>query len=287
MNFLEVNSLNREQATSLLDLQQAIKKQYHSHPLVYWHILKKDRPMPCNLLAFAGKELIAFGSRFLFHEGTTELSILLHPRFQNEFLAKQLFQGLLKYIPNNYKQFITLATPHQQRPIIHPDNPNWTLEHSSIRLQWFGPAKKPVPLQDYILEKAKPEHFKAFQSLCKTAFPHGTEMIPEIFQELISGSSTQLSLLRHQDKIIGSIQVNQENKYYRISDIAVLPEYRRQGLGNFLLKSILHQLVQRQKPIILDVENNNEAALNWYLGLGMKKINTCDFWRLPFAEFSK
>lgn len=287
MNFLEVNSLNREQSADLINLQQALKKQYQSTPSVYWHILKKPRPMPCNLLGYNGKELIAFASRFLFHQGTTEISLLIHPQLQNEFMAKQLFYGLLKYIPKDYKEFITLCTPHQQRPLIQANNSLWTKEYSSIRLQWFGPAKKPSVMVDYSLEKAKLEHFQEFKNLCKVAFPHGTDMVPEIYNELLTGSATQLTLLKHHEQIIGSIQVNQENKYYRISDIAVLPEFRGKGLGNYLLKSILHQLVQRQKPIVLDVEDNNEVALKWYLGLGMKKINTCDFWRLPFAEFVK
>lgn len=287
MNFLEVNSLNRDQSTDLVNLQQALKKQFQSTPALYWHILKKPRPLPCNLLGYAGKELIAFASRFLFHQGTTELSILIHPQFQNEFIAKQLFYGLLKYIPNDYKDYISLATPHQQKPLIQPDNPLWAKGHSSIRLQWFGPAKKPQAMANFQLEKAKLEHFSQFKTLCKVAFPYGTDMVPEIYNELITGSGTQLTLLKHQEQIIGSIQVNQENKYYRISDIAVLPEFRGQGLGNYLLKSILHQLITRQKPIVLDVEDDNELALKWYLGLGMKKINTCDFWRIPFAEFSK
>lgn len=287
MNFLEVNSLNRDQSADLIKLQQALTKQYQSSPTVYWHILKKPRPLPCNLLGYAGKELIAFASRFLFHQGTTELSLLIHPQFQNEFVAKQLFYSLLKYIPKDYKEFISLCTPHHQQPLIQANNPLWTKEHSSIRLQWFGPAKKPQNIADYQLEKAKHEHFTQFKNLCKVAFPQGTDMVPEIFNELITGSGTQLTLLKSQEQIIGSIQVNQENKYYRISDIAVLPEFRGQGLGNYLLKSILHQLVQRQKPIVLDVEDNNELPLKWYLGLGMKKINTCDFWRIPFSEFVK
>ena len=283
MSFLELSSLNRDQSNQLLDLQQAVHKRAHSSPLIYWHILKKPRPFPCNILAYHGKELIGFASRFLFHEGTCELSILIRPNFQTEFFAKQLLYALMKYIPNDYKEFVVMHTAHQQRPMIKPEG-SWVYLYSSHRLQWTGPAKKPLLRPGFEFNKASPADFPGFKTISEIGFPQGTSMTEEIFNSIIESAGTQLWLLYHEQKVIGSIQVNQENKCYRISDITVLPEYRRQGLGNFMLISIVHQLQLRQKQIVLDVESNNETALAWYIGLGMKKINTSDFWRIPFSE---
>jgi ribosomal protein S18 acetylase RimI-like enzyme len=285
MNFLELKSLNREQSTHLLELQQAIHKQYQASPLIYWHILKKDRPYACNILAYAGKELIGFASRYLFHQGTTELSLMVHPKFENEFFIKQLCFALIKYIPYGYKNFIVVSTPHQIKPLFKP-NADWEFTHCSYRLQWQGPAKKPNPIPNIGLQKAKITDFDGFKYLSDVGFPNGTDMTPEIFESIIEGSQAQLWLLKQDQQVIGSIQINQENKYYRISDITVLPDFRGQGHANYMLKSILHLLQQRQKTIVLDVEDTNPIALNWYLRLGMKKINTSDFWRLPFKEFN-
>lgn len=286
MTFLELTHLNRDQATHLLTLQKSIQKQFHSSPVVYWHIHKKIRPSPCNILAYAGKELIGFCSRFLFHSGECEISLLIHPRFQTEFFTKQLSYAVIKYIPPEHKSFIVISTPHGEKPIIN-SNAAWQYLHSSIRLQWQGPAKKPDPYPEFSLGKALHQDFNGFKYLSEQGFPNGTDMTSEIFSHIVDDHTTQLWLLKKDSQVIGSIQINQENKLYRISDITILPEYRKQGLGHFLLKSIIHQLFQRQKTIVLDVESTNQIALDWYLKLGMKKINIADFWKLPFAEFIK
>lgn len=286
MAFLELTHLNREQTTHLLSLQKIIQKQFQTSPVLYWHILKKIRPTPCNILAYSGRELIGFCSRYLFHSGECEISLLVHPKFQTEFFIKQLIFSVIKYIPGEHKNDIVLSTPHKTKPSIKPDA-DWKYLHSSIRLQWQGPIKKPDIIPGYILDKAIKSDYDGFKYLSEKGFPDGTDMSPEIFSHIVDDHTTQLWLLKQDNRVIGSIQINQENKLYRISDITVLPDYRKQGLGHYLLKSIIHILHQRQKTMILDVESTNEIALNWYLNLGMKKINTADFWKLSFSEFIK
>lgn len=284
MTILQLTHLNRDQTTQLLNLQQLVQKRFAASPVIYWHIIKQQRPMPCNLLAYAGGKLVAFCSRFLFHLDSCELSLILDPKFENEFLVRQLVAEVNQFIPPEHKKTIVISTPHACKPPYKP-NANWKLLHSSYRLQWQGPVKKPSSPAGLILGKATSEDFQGFKHLTDVGFPHGTDMIPEIYQHILQGQGTQLWLLKKEGLVIGSIQVNQENKYFRISDITVLPEYRQQGLGNFLLKSIVFMLHQRQKLMVLDVESNNPVALNWYLDLGMKKINCADFWELPYRDF--
>ena len=283
MNYLELTHLNREQSTHLSELQNAVHKHYQSAPNIYWHIIKKIRPMPWNILVYAGRELIGFCSRFLFQMGATEISLIVHPKFQTEFFIRPLIQQIQKFIPPEHKHMLVIPTPHQQKPLICPDA-HWEFLYSSYRLQWQGPAKKPDPIPGFVFVKAETGDFSGFKRLTEIGFPHGTDMNEGIFKHIIENNTTQLWLLKKDDQIVGSIQINQENKVYRISDITVLPEYRKQGLGHFLLKSIIHMLHQRQKTIILDVESNNPIALNWYLSLNMKKLNISDFWRLSFQE---
>lgn len=283
MNFLELSHLNRDQATHLTELQETLRKHHHSSPNIYWHILKKMRPVPCNILAYSGRELIGFCSRFLFHMGSTEICLMVHPKFQTEFFIKSLVYQVIKYIPAEHKNFMIVSTPHEQKPLICP-NGNWEFLYSSYRLQWQGAAKKPDSRPGFNLNKAKVEDYQGFKILSEIGFPNGTDLNPEIFKHIIENNTTQLWLLKKDELIVGSIQINQENRAYRISDITVLPEFRQQGLGHFLLKSMVHLLHQRQKNIILDVESTNPVALEWYLGLNMRKINTTDYWRLPFNE---
>ena len=280
---LEVNQLNREQFQNLLDLQQQVKKKAKYNAPLYIHIIRAERPYPCNILAYQGRELIGFSSRFLFHDGEVEFSLIMHPKFKSAFLAKKLLIPLIKYVPPEYKKTVVIATPHQQSPDIHPDK-NWEYVFSSHRLQWVGVCPKPSINEELEIIKAQTEHFNIFQEIIHTCFPNGTQMIPEIYQQLMSNPLVQIYLLKKHDDILGAIQINQENKIYRISDVSILPKYRQKGYANYLLSHILHQLSNKHKDIILDVESRNQFVLQLYLRIGMKEINICDYWRIPFHE---
>ena len=58
-----------------------------------------------------------------------------------------------------------------------------------------------------------------------------------------------------------------------ISQIAVLPEYRRKGIGEMMLKEIVDDCyAKRVLTITLEVRQNNVAAQNLYKKLGFKEI---------------
>lgn len=280
---LEVTHLNKEQFQNLLDLQQQVKRKAKYTAPLYIHIIRAQRPYPCNILAYQGKELIGFASRFLFHDQEVEFSLIMHPKFKSAFFAKKLLMPLLKYVPSEYKKTIVITTPHHQRPDFHPEK-NWEFVFSSHRLQWHGVAPKPQEIEELDIIKAEPQHFEIFQEIIHTCFPNGTQMIPEIYQHLMNNPQVQIYLLKKYEEILGAIQINQENKTYRISDVSILPAHRKQGYANYLLSHIIHQLTSKHKDIILDVESRNHFVLAWYLRMGMKEINVCDYWRIPYSE---
>ncbi len=280
---LEVTHLNKEQFQNLLDLQQQVKRKVKYTAPLYIHIIRAQRPYPCNILAYHGKELIGFSSRFLFHEQEVELSLIMHPKFKSAFLAKKLLIPLLKYIPLEYKKTVIITTPHNQRPDFHSEK-NWEFLFSSHRLQWQGIASKPPVIEELDIIKAQPQHFENFQEIIHTCFPNGTQIVSEIYEHLMDNPLVQIYLLKKQNDILGAIQINQENKIYRISDVSILPAHRKQGYANYLLSHIIHQLASKHKDIILDVESRNHFVLAWYLRMGMKEINICDYWRIPYSE---
>ena len=57
----------------------------------------------------------------------------------------------------------------------------------------------------------------------------------------------------------------------RLIDIALLPEYRDQGIGTRLLTDILHEANEVRKPVRLHVKKQNRA-LTWYQRLGFVEI---------------
>jgi ribosomal protein S18 acetylase RimI-like enzyme len=68
----------------------------------------------------------------------------------------------------------------------------------------------------------------------------------------------------------GRLYVHPRANEIRIMDIALLPEFRGQGIGTFLLKQILAEGKEQQKPVTIHVENFN-PAMRLYERLGFKK----------------
>jgi len=64
-------------------------------------------------------------------------------------------------------------------------------------------------------------------------------------------------------KRIGRLYLRWEPDTLRIIDIALLPEYRSQGLGSALLDDLLTQADQRSLPVRLHVLHGNPAE-RWY-----------------------
>jgi len=69
----------------------------------------------------------------------------------------------------------------------------------------------------------------------------------------------------------GRLYLHRRANEIRIMDIALLPSYRRRGLGTSLLGEILCEGARAGKTVSIHVEMFN-PALRWYERLGFKKV---------------
>ncbi len=73
------------------------------------------------------------------------------------------------------------------------------------------------------------------------------------------------------DEPAGRLYVDHWDKEIRIIDIALLPEFQKQGIGASILREILLQGRLKRKKVTIHVEMNN-PALKLYERLGFEKI---------------
>ncbi len=79
-------------------------------------------------------------------------------------------------------------------------------------------------------------------------------------------------LIIQQDKrAIGRIYLDRDDASICLIDIALLPEYRNQGLGTKLLKGLLSEAQHTQKKVVIHVEKFN-PAYQWYLNHGFVQV---------------
>lgn len=81
----------------------------------------------------------------------------------------------------------------------------------------------------------------------------------------------EIILFKNED--VGRLYVDRRKDDIRIIDIALLPQYRRLGIGSTIMGDLINESDQNQIPISLHVEHNN-PALNLYENLGFKTLET-------------
>ncbi len=70
---------------------------------------------------------------------------------------------------------------------------------------------------------------------------------------------------------VGRLYVQHKDSEIILIDIALLPEYRRRGIGGRLLRDLLAEAAAAGKPIRLHVEHENPARA-WYQRLGFRDL---------------
>ena len=72
---------------------------------------------------------------------------------------------------------------------------------------------------------------------------------------------------------IGRLYIDRRDDEIRLTDIALLPEYRRRGIGQLLLEEILDEGRATNKTVTIHVEHDNPAR-HLYDRLGFRHLDT-------------
>ncbi|PMP79476.1 MAG: hypothetical protein C0176_05380, partial [Mesoaciditoga sp.] len=88
------------------------------------------------------------------------------------------------------------------------------------------------------------------------------------------------------DKAVGICSVGMENSDPSIYGFGIMPEYRKKGYGEELMKLVMNKLIKRNiKTIKLDVDYENSPALNLYLKIGFEIEASFGYFRKKIDRF--
>ena len=100
-------------------------------------------------------------------------------------------------------------------------------------------------------------------------------------------ASYQLVLV--EDVPVGRLYVDRTDKLFKILDIAILPDYRLQGLGRVLMEDVLAEAREKQCAVRLHVDADKPNVEQWYRRLGFVELDRTPVhihmeWRCPDAD---
>lgn len=91
--------------------------------------------------------------------------------------------------------------------------------------------------------------------------------------------NAEFSVVMQNHQAVGRWYVERNFTHWQVIDIALLPEYRNQGLGGHLLQTLLTQAQSTGQTVRLHVEQTNRA-MRLYLRLGFTVVEERGFYWL-------
>lgn len=278
------HQLNEQQLQELQQLAQHCKKQDGSIPNLYTHILTQHRAFPSNIFYYEQQQLIGFLSVYFFYDEAVEVSVLVHPSFRKQGIAKALLHEVLPLIQAQNYSAVIFSTPEQLHNQWLP-NRGYTYLHSEYYMERSDRSPILRYHQNLSYRIALTDDIPALCVLDKHCFPHKHGDLVERFQHIIDNREYCLILALHNSTLIGKAHLRWQEQGASLSDIAIIPEQQGKGFGTALITYCINYALSEGKPLLnLDVEAHNQKALNLYIKLGFATQNACDFWSISMDQ---
>ncbi len=155
---------------------------------------------------------------------------------------------------------------------------------SSAQLSLARSAEPPAPreapgVEVKLLDRRDRRKTEAFRRLSNEAWadaPDAFETRADELEQLLSDLGRVLLLGEMESKAVGYLSAVWLGETLAIEEIAVLPRYRRFGMGRALITAAL----QKARTVLLTVSETNSAARALYKGLGFSQVGRRLVWEL-------
>lgn len=283
--FIQNAQLNDEQLTQLDQLCAECKHTDKNIVATYRHLLSKNRNRPANILYYeynsAGvRKLAGFLAAFFFSEEVCEITLMITPTMRRQSVAIGMLKAILPLIKADGIQQLTFSSPHGLNDLWFT---TLGLQYQGSEFEMLRTDNKPVivPTISASIRVATDMDISTLCAIDKACFPSSQIDQPTRIHRLLNDPAYCLFVITQDNKIVGKAHLNWLQKTVRLSDIAILPDYQRHGLGTALLAHCInYALAMNQFNIVLDVETKNKHALRLYTHLGFSIINAHDYWSI-------
>ena len=79
----------------------------------------------------------------------------------------------------------------------------------------------------------------------------------------------EFMVIEHKGQGVGRLYIHRLEKEIRIMDIAILPEFRGEGMGTLILNDLIDESIDSKRVLTIHVEKNN-PAMSLYERLGFE-----------------
>ncbi len=145
-------------------------------------------------------------------------------------------------------------------------------------------VSQPAPeQQDFELDRMTYADVAQISAIEKVAF---SDPWPDyVFTQALRSSLCRALVVRYGESIAGYLVSYVRGRDLHIANVAVNPEYRRQGVAKIMLVAALADRKSGCSHAFLDVRESNDAAICLYRSLGFKEVGRrLRYYRYPVED---
>ena len=230
-------------------------------------------------LGFHGKHLAGLGTCMInsLYRDQAALNVIVHPDYRKQGLGSILYKRLdkfarmkdVKILEAYVKKRLIDGVSFAEKREFNIGMYSWEMELDLGKIDY--PLDRDVDLN---FRKANNEDGLNYRKIINNVF--GDDLGEEALGEILRDPSVEIYILEKEGQAIGSasLQVRRDLSLAYIYDIAILSDYRGQGLGSHLIKSCLMDVKgQDIAKASLQVTGENKGALKLYKRIGFKEVD--------------
>lgn len=276
---LWLTELNLSQLNDVQQLLSDCEAFDKGGPIIYPSSLLHTRLPALNGLIYYHHKLIAFVSAYFFYKTACECSLMVSPSYRNRGLANNLLETLVPVLRSQQIEAIYFSASHSFPAENIPRLSFYACEYQ-LTLQLDKPIKKHTNRLRF-----RAATFDDIEILCEldqACFAnHDILTMALRFKDVIQSPHYHLLVGVLNGKPIAKAHIQWQQKRSILSDIAVFPDYQKQGYGSEVVHACLLESQQRGfKEVMLEVESSNEGALKLYTQQGFEVIKATNFWEM-------
>ena len=275
---------------SLIALQSLLtacqKTDGHTIP-VYPHLLAEHRRGPSSLLYYDEGMLVGFLAAFHFHPDACEIALLVDPTYRKQGLATALWSTMLPSVQSIRPRIkhLVISTPNGLNQVDLKKHA-FCFQNSEYDMEYSNNAPCVLPNTPLTIRPAEHTDIPSLCIIDKACF-NPNRQHPELrFKHALDNPSVHVFIAKHGEHILGQVHLTFEKTQARLTDLAVLPAWQRQGFGQTLIAHCLNYARKyNQHRITLVVAAQNQQALQLYQNLGFKIYNAVDYYKHDLTDF--
>ncbi|MBJ8350100.1 GNAT family N-acetyltransferase [Streptococcus zalophi] len=236
------------------------------------NMLNFDSQLPSFFLGYEKEKLIAFLGVYA-DSKEAELSVLVDPDHRRQGYATVLYDTFKKET-KNYQLDPPLFITEDQFLTSNPDFlTNLQLHRLEDTENLLGRNSDPfdvTPREEWQVKQAALSDVDAIVAVKMSAFDDETrEVHYQYVTEANDDKDSLLYILSEENKVLASCTVNISSEDYYLYGLAVIEAYRGKGIGSYLVKMMINDLIQKgANSFQIAVDDDNVGARRLYEKLG-------------------